>query len=252
MAQRTSDFRQRLTSGEALMGTFLKTPSAVMAEVLALSALDVIAIDAEHHPFGRLELDSCVAALRAADMPCLVRLSSDSPTDIRNALDCGATGIVVPHVTTAEQATEIVKAAHFGDGGRGYAGSTRAAGYGTKPMADHMRDSAAQTVVIVQIEDIAALDNVAEIAAVDGVDGLFIGRVDLAVGMQKSVSDNDVVATVQDVCAAGKTADTAIGMFTPDLKELPEWQDRGASLFLLSSDHSMVLAGANELAQTIR
>ena len=252
MAQRISGFRQRLTSGEALMGTFLKTPSSVMAEVLGLSALDVIAVDAEHHPFGRLELDSCIAALRATDMPCLVRLSSDSPTDIRNALDCGATGIVVPHVTTAEQATAIVKAAHFGDGGRGYAGSTRAAGYGTKSMMDHMNDSAAQTVVIVQIEDIAALDNVAEIAAVEGVDGLFIGRVDLAVGMQKAVSDNDVIKTVQDVCAAGNTADTAIGMFTPDLKELPDWQDRGASFFLLSSDHSMVLAGANELAQAIR
>ncbi len=233
------------------MGTFLKTPSSIMAEVLGLSALDVIAIDAEHHPFGRLELDSCIAALRAADMPCLVRLSSDSPTEIRNALDCGATGIVVPHVTTAEQATAIVKAAHFGDGGRGYAGSTRAAGYGSKSMVDHMNDSAAQTAVIVQIEDIAELDNVAEIAAVEGVDGLFIGRVDLAVGMRKTVSDNEVITTVQDVCAAGKTVDTAIGMFTPDLKELPDWQNRGASLFLLSSDQSMVLGGANELASIL-
>jgi 2-keto-3-deoxy-L-rhamnonate aldolase RhmA len=252
MGQRTSSFRQRLTSGEAMMGTFLKTPSSIMAEVLAISALDVIAIDAEHHPFGRLELDSCIAALRSADMPCLARLSSDSASDIRNALDCGATGIVVPHVTSADQAAAIVKAAHFGDGGRGYAGSTRAAGYGTKSMADHMSDSAAQTVVIVQIEDIAALDKVAEIAAVEGVDALFIGRVDLAVGMRKAVSDNDVIKTVQDVCASGKTADTAIGMFTPDLKELPDWQERGASLFLLGSEHSMVLAGANELAQAIR
>lgn len=252
MAQRTIEFRQRLTSGEALMGTFLKTPSSIMAEVLALSDLDVIAIDAEHHPFGRLELDSCIAALRSADMPCLVRVSSDSPTDLRNALDCGATGIVVPHVTTAVQAAAIVKASHFGDGGRGYAGSTRAAEYATKPMADHMSDSAAQTVVIVQIEDIAALDNVAEIAAVEGVDCLFVGRVDLAVGMKKRVSDKEVVATVQDVCTAGKTDSTAIGMFTPDLKELPDWRQRGASLFLLSSDHSMALAGANELAQVIR
>ena len=62
MAQRISGFRQRLTSGEALMGTFLKTPSSVMAEVLGLSALDVIAVDAEHHPFGRLELEVWIAA----------------------------------------------------------------------------------------------------------------------------------------------------------------------------------------------
>ena len=234
------------------MGTFLKTPSPIMAEVLALSELDVIAIDAEHHPFDRLAIDGCIAALRSADMPSLVRLSSSDPTEIRNALDCGATGIVVPHVTTAEQAAAIVKAAHFGEGGRGYAGSTRAAGYGTKPMAEHIRDSAAQTVVILQIEDIAALANVAAIAAVPNVDCLFIGRVDLAVGMQKAVMDDDVIATVQQTCAAGKTDSTAIGMFTPDLAELPDWQARGASLFLLSSEHSLALAGANKLAQTIR
>lgn len=251
MGNRSSEFRRRLVSGEVMMGTFLKTPSSIVAEVLAKSDLDVIAIDAEHHPFGRLELDSCIAAMRAADMPCLVRLSSDSPTDIRNALDCGATGIVVPHVTTADQAAAIVKAAHFGDGGRGYAGSTRAAEFGGKSMTDHMRDSRAQTTVVVQIEDIAALDNVADIAAVDGVDGLFIGRVDLAVGMQKSVSDDEVMATVQAICAAGKTGNTSIGMFTPNVAELADWQERGASLFLLGSDHALVLAGANELASKL-
>lgn len=252
MGKRIEEFRARLTNGEALMGTFLKTPSSIMAEVLAQTELDVIAIDAEHHPFGRLELDACIAALRAADMPSLVRLSSDSPTDIRNALDCGATGIVVPHVTSAAQAADIAKAAHFGDGGRGYAGSTRAASYGDKAMPDHIADSRAQTAIVVQIEDLAALENVAEIAAVDGVDCLFVGRVDLAVGMQKSVGDDDVVATVQDICATTQSADAAIGMFMSNHDELPDWRARGASLFLLSSDHALASQGANALAQLIR
>ena len=193
MSNRINGFRERLVSGEALMGTFLKTPSPIVAEVLGNSDLDTVAIDAEHHPFGRLELDSCIAALRAADMPSLVRLSSDSPTDIRNALDSGATGIVVPHVTSARQAANIVKAAHFGDGGRGFAGSTRAAEYGDKGMSAHLQDSAERTVVVVQIEDLAALSNVDEIAAVTGVDCLFVGRVDLAVGMQKKTTDAAVV-----------------------------------------------------------
>ena len=252
MESRHKTFRARLKNGDAMMGTFLKTPSSIMAEVLALSDLDVVAIDAEHAPFGRLEMDACIGALRAAGMPCLVRLSSDSPSDIRNAMDCGATGIVVPHVTTAEQAAAIVKAAHFGDGGRGFAGSPRAAEYTSKSMADHMQDSREQTTVVVQIEDVAALENVAQIAAVDGVDSLFVGRVDLAVGLQMGVSDDELIATVQDICAAGKAAETSVGMFTPNLDELPDWQKRGANLFLLSSDQSIVLAGANNLAQTIR
>lgn len=252
MGDNISAFRQRLRRSDPLIGTFIKTPSPIVAEVLGLSTLDTIAIDCEHAPFGRVDLDLCISALRAADMPSLVRLADGSPTQIRNALDSGASGIIVPHVTSPEQATAIVKAAHFGDGGRGYAGSPRAAGYGTKAMADHIADSRASTAVIVQIEDIAALDHVAQIAAVDGVDCLFVGRVDLAVAMQKSVSDKAVVSTVADICTACTSEGTAVGMFTPDLGEIPKWRDAGASLFLLSSDQSMLLAGANQLAESIR
>ncbi len=252
MGQAINTFRKRLADGELLVGTFLKTPSPIVAEVLGLSDLDVFCIDTEHAPFGRLETDLCVGAFRVADRPSLVRIADDSPTEIRSALDSGATGILVPHVTNAAQAAAIVKAAHFGDGGRGYAGSSRAANYTTKSMADHIADSRERTTVVVQIEDIAALDQVAQIAAVEGVDAIFIGRVDLAVAMQKSVMDKQVVATVRDICAAGKSAGTAVGMFTPDLNEIPDWRAAGASLFLLSSDQSMMLAGANALAQSIR
>lgn len=252
MANNTNTFRKRLIDGEPLMGTFIKTPSAIVAEVLGLSDLDAVAIDSEHAPFGRTELDTCIAAFRAADMPSLVRIADDSSTQIRNALDGGASGIVVPHVTSAEQAAAIVKASHFGDGGRGYAGSPRAAGYTTKSMEDHIADSRAHTAVIVQIEDIAALDNVAQIAATNGVDCLFVGRVDLAVAMQKDVLDKDVIAIVRNICAAAQSEGTAVGMFTPDLGEIPAWREAGANLFLLSSDQSILLAGANTLAQAIR
>lgn len=251
MGNSTDTFRKRLIAGDAMMGTFLKTPSSIVAEVLGLSDLDTVAIDSEHAPFGRVELDSCIAAFRAADMPSLVRIADDSSTQIRNALDSGATGIVVPHVTSADQAAAIVKASHFGDGGRGFAGSPRAADYTKKSMADHIADSRKHTAVIVQIEDIAALENVAQIAAVDGVDCLFIGRADLAVGMQRGVSDKEVIATVRDICAAAQSEGTTVGMFTPDLAEIPEWREAGASLFLLSSDQSMLLAGANALAKSL-
>ncbi len=252
MSDRVETFRSRLLAGEPLMGTFMKTPSPVVAEVLGLSALDLVTIDSEHAPFGRVESDLCIAAYRAADMPCLVRVADDSPTEIRNALDSGASGILVPHVASAAQAARIVKASHFGEGGRGFAGSPRAAGYGTAGMAPHLEKSRAHTTVIVQIEDLAALDHVGEIAAVDGVDGLFIGRADLAVAMQRATSDDAVVGAVEAICrecvAAGKT----VGMFTPDLSELPRWRELGASLFLLGSDHAFLLSGANQLAESIR
>lgn len=252
MGKDTDTFRKRLTGGEQLIGTFIKTPSPIVAEVLSLSELDLFCIDTEHAPFSRLETDLCISAVRAADRPSLVRVADDSPTEIRNALDSGATGILVPHVTSAKQAEAIVRAAHFGDGGRGYAGSSRAADYTTKSMADHLADSRERTTVVVQIEDIAALPNVAQIAAVEGIDALFVGRFDLAVAMQKSASDKELIATVRDICAAGQSAGTTVGMFTSDLDEIAGWREAGASLFLLSSDQSMLLAGANALAQSTR
>ncbi len=251
MGDRINEFKSKLHHGEPMMGTFLKTPSSISAEVLGYTDLDVVCIDAEHAPFSRLEADVCIGALRAADMPSLVRVADDSPAQIRNALDSGATGIVVPHVTSSAQAAAIVKAAHFGEGGRGYAGSTRAAEYTGKALADHLADSAAQTTVIVQIEDIDALPNVAEIAAIEGVDALFIGRVDLAVAMGKSISDAAVIDAVRQVCKDARDAAPAVGMFTPNIDELAGWIDAGASLFLLSSDQSILLAGANALAQAI-
>jgi len=252
MAERCNTFRRRLTGGDVLAGTFIKTPSSIVAEVLGLSTLDVVAIDVEHAPFGRLELDACISALRAADMPSLVRVSDDSPTQIRNALDCGASGVIIPHVTRAEQAEAIVRASYFGDGGRGYAGSPRAAGYTTLSMAEYRDSSNANTSVIVQIEDIAALDNVHAIASVDGVDCLFIGRIDLAVGMEADPMSDEVVSAVQGICEAAREAGKPVGMFTPSMDEIPAWIQAGASLFLLSSDQSMILSGANQLADSIR
>ncbi|MGB5165866.1 MAG: aldolase/citrate lyase family protein [Woeseiaceae bacterium] len=248
MSSNCASFRERLRDSQTLIGTFMKTPSPIVAEVLGLSSLNVVCIDTEHAPFGRLDSDLCIAAYRAADMPSVVRVASDSPHDIRNALDSGATGIVVPHVTTVEQATAIVKAAHFGEGGRGYAGSPRAAGYTTRSMRDHLSGSSKSTTIILQIEDPVALANVEAIAAVAGVDALFVGRADLAVAMQQPVSSKVVIETVERICRQARDGGAAVGMFTPNLDEIPTWIDHGASLFLLSSDQSLLLAGANQLA----
>ena len=249
---RIGTFANRLAQGEPIVGTFVKTPSPIVCEVLALTELEVCCLDAEHAPFGRLETDQCISQLRLADMPSLVRVANDSSTEIRNALDAGATGILVPHVTCADQAERIVQAANFGEGGRGYAGSTRAAEFTTKAMPDHLRDSGVQTTVVLQIEDLAALPNVADIAAVEGVHALFVGRVDLAVAMGKGVNDDEVVDAVIEICKAAREAGRAVGMFTPNINELPQWRERGANFFLLGSDQSFILQGAAGLINASR
>ncbi len=248
-----SSFRERVRSGEPLIGSWVKTPSPMLCEVLGASALDALCLDAEHSPFDRLALDQCIHALRAAGMPALVRVPSGAPEHTLNALDCGATGVVVPHVHSAEMARQAAAAAHFGPGGRGYAGSTRAAGYTAKPMARHLADSAAATTVIVQLEDLEALDAVDEIAAVETVDCLFIGRIDLTVALgAESPAAPEVIDAVERICAAGRRAGRAVGMFVGDPAEVPRWREAGASLFLLSSDHGFLRQGADRLAADFR
>jgi 2-keto-3-deoxy-L-rhamnonate aldolase RhmA len=248
MGSRIENFRARLTAGQPLSGTFLKTPSPILCEVLAKAGLDVICLDAEHAPFGRLEIDSCIAALYAADQPSLVRIAACTPTDIRSALDCGATGILVPHVNSAEQARAIVAAARFGEGGRGYSGTTRAGGYGERSMRDHIAHSHSQTAIVVQIEDLAALESVVAIAAVPGVDCLFLGRVDLAVAMGKEPAAKEVDEVARRVTATARQAQVAVGIYSADLEEVPRWRAAGASFFLFGSDQGFMLQQARQLA----
>ncbi|MDJ0929412.1 MAG: aldolase/citrate lyase family protein [Gammaproteobacteria bacterium] len=250
---RIASFRQRLRAGEPLLGTFVKTPSPVVCEVLGQTQMDVVCLDSEHAPFGRVELDTCIAMLRAADLPVLVRTRSDAPTELLGALDSGATGVVVPHVTDAGQAADIARAARFGPGGRGFAGSPRAAGYTTTPRPEYLRAAQEQTVVIAQIEDRDALENLNDIATVDGLDCLFVGRSDLTVSLGVDApADPAVVAAVEQVCAAGRDHSMRIGMFTGNHAELPQWRAQGASLFLLTSDHGFLLDGAVQLVAEFR
>lgn len=248
----TLPFRDRLRSGELMVGTFLKTPSPIVCEVLGLTPLACVCIDAEHAPFGRMELDSCIAAFRAAGMPSLVRVQTGNAGEILSALDCGATGVVLPHVITGEQAAEGVRLSHYGSNGRGYAGSSRAAAYTTKPMAQHLRDSGASTTVIAQIEDREALQHLDAIAAVEGIDCLFVGRMDLTLSLgADSPFDPVVIDAVEQICAAGKRHGKAVGMFVPGSESCRAWQEKGASLFLLASDQQFMIDGARALASKI-
>ena len=172
---RIGSFKSRVVSRELMVGTFLKTPHYVMVEVFAQSGVDFLCLDAEHAPFDRRAIDECMAVSRALDFPVLVRVGDASHREILSAIDCGAVGIVAPHIETLSQAEELAKAARFGLGGRGYAGSTRWAGYATKKMPDLLAQSQDETVVIAQIEEPAAVEIADSIARIEGIDGLFAG-----------------------------------------------------------------------------
>jgi 2-keto-3-deoxy-L-rhamnonate aldolase RhmA len=245
-------FRDRLIAGELLAGTWVKTPHPHVVEVLSHTSLDCMVLDAEHAPFDRAALDLCILAARAGGKTVLVRPQSASHAQILNALDCGADGVILPHIRGAAEATDAVKACHYVSGGRGYAGSSRAAGYTTKGMAKHRAD-AQGVMVIAQIEDVEGVDNIDASASMPGIDALFIGRADLTISYGAATPDDAVVVgAVERIVAAGKAAGRATGMFLGRPSDVPMWRDQGASLFILGSDHDFLLQGAANLAQAIR
>lgn len=244
--------RSRLHDDHLLVGTWVKTPHPHVVEVLAHSTLDLLVLDAEHAPFDRRDLDACILAARAGGKPVLVRPPSAAPEQLLNALDLGADGIIVPHIRSADEARAIVAACHYGPGGRGFAGSTRAAAYTTLGMAKH-RVAAREVSVIAQIEDVEGVDAIDAIAAVAGLDALFVGRADLTIAYGVDTPDDAVVvAAVERICAAGRAAGMPVGMFLARTADVPHWRAAGASLFVLQSDQEFLLKGAAGLAETVR
>jgi 2-keto-3-deoxy-L-rhamnonate aldolase RhmA len=247
-----NDLKARIAARERVVGTWVKTPHPIIAEVLGLTDLDCMVLDAEHAPFDRAALDACVMASRLGSCAAIVRPPSGAPEHVLQALDSGAAGVIVPHVRSAAEAEALVRATRYEPGGRGYAGTTRAAGYTKKGMAKTRAD-AARAVVIAQVEDIKAVEAIDEIVRVPGIDAVFIGRADLTVAYRAETPDDPrVVAAVDRICAAGAAADRAVGMFLPRPEDAPAWAKKGASLFLLASEHDFILKGANELAKMAR
>jgi 2-keto-3-deoxy-L-rhamnonate aldolase RhmA len=243
-----NNFKQRLADKQPLLGTFIKTPHHHNTEVLSTLGFDTLCLDAEHAPFDRGDLDTCILAAKANQQHVLVRVPNDHHDTILNTLDLGADGIVIPHVKNAQQLESIVKQCYYGHNGRGYAGSTRMAGYTTNNIQQNLAHNSKNTAVIAQIEDIDALDQLDAICQVKGVDCLFIGRMDLTVALgETDPNAPKVLETVSRIVEIANKHNLATGMFIANLDELDHWLKQRVSLFLLGSDHSFMLAGAKQL-----
>lgn len=245
--------KQRMASGERLVSTFVKTPAYEVIEVLAKSGLDFVIIDAEHSSFDRARLDQCLAMGRALNFPLLVRIPNAEPSSILQALDSGAVGIVVPHVDSVEKARRVSKSARFGHGGRGFAGSTRWAGFATRKVDDILAQSEAETIVVVQIEEPEGVDAADAIAAVDGVDALFVGPADLAIsyGTTDPASKlvREAIGRTGEACKKhGKTLAT----FAPNAEPTGVLSALGVSVFCVASEHSFMMQAARTVTAEIK
>lgn len=248
----TDCLRKRVLAGEILAGTFLKTPAHELIEVLARSGLDFLCLDAEHAPFDRARMDTCLAIGRACGFPLLVRVQAGRAEQILSALDCGAEGVVVPHVDSVEKATEIARTAHFGLDGRGFAGATRWAGFGGHSMGELIEKGRRETLVIAQIEEPRGVEAVEEIAAVEGIDALFLGPSDLSLAYGHESLDNpDLMPAYRRVGAACRAAGKGFITWVPNVEMARDLQETGVHVFLQGSEVGWMQAGARMAANAL-
>jgi len=253
MSTNRADFRRRLLANEPLIGTFVKTPSVDIVEVLAMSGMDFMCLDAEHGAIDRRSMDAPLAIARALGFPAVVRVAMAAPDAILQALDCGAIGVLVPHVFSVERAHDVARWAHFGEGGRGYAGSTRWAGFAGTSIPDNLKRDREETVVMAQIEDAGALPVVDQIAKVDGIDSLFVGPADFAVALgAPGPTDAKVIGAYDKVIAAARAANKNVSTFagTPEIAK--DLRARGVSAFLINSDQGLMLTAARNTVAAMR
>lgn len=242
-----TDFRRRLRAHEFLLGTFIKIPTTHATEILGTLGFDFVVIDQEHAPFDRETIDIMVLAARASNIAGIVRVGDPSDANILSVLDCGAAGILVPHVDTAEKARRIAAACRYRGGRRGFANTTRAGGFGDVSFADHMTAQDSQVTCVAMIEDVAALDEIDAIAAVDGIDAFFIGRGDLTAALgAPSMTSPETHEIVGPIMAAARKTGMPLIMLSPDRADATAMAKLGASAFMVASDHGFLKQAARQ------
>lgn len=240
--------RRAVRERAPLVGTFVKSHGHEVTEVLGGTGIDFVVLDGEHAPLGLDRIDRLVLGARSAGLPCLVRLPALAPALAGQMLDLGAAGIVVPHVADAAAAEAAVREARYAGGGRGYSPSTRAARYGVDGDGGHAARADAATVVWCQIEDAAALDRLDDIAAVEGVDALFIGRADLALSLGVAPDHARIGEAVRAIAEAGQRHGRAVAIYVASMDEARELRALGISIFVCGSDLSHLAAAGRALA----
>lgn len=182
IASPRNTFKQRLLAGDIQIGLWLSLASPVSTEALSLVGFDWLMIDSEHSPIEVASIQPLLQAAAASTAGCIARPAWNDKVLIKKMLDIGVQTILVPFVQSAAEAAAAVAATRYPpDGIRGVAGSTRASRYGL--ARNYLKTANDEICVLVQIETQAGLDELEHIAAVPGVDGIFIGPSDLSASM---------------------------------------------------------------------
>lgn len=171
--------KQKLINGEVSVGSWITLAHPAIAEIMAKAGFDWLAVDMEHSVITIREAEELIRVIDLCSVVPLVRLSANDPVQIKRVMDAGAHGVIVPMVNSEAEAEQAVSAVRYPPQGRRGVGLARAQGYGSN-FDKYLDWVNKESVVIVQVEHIDAVNNLEAILAVDGVDGFIVGSYDLS------------------------------------------------------------------------
>ena len=234
-----NNIKNALTSGGITVGSWLNFAHTSNAEILASAGFEFVGIDMEHSVIDLYELQNVIMAVESCGAAPIVRLTSNDENQAKQVMDAGAWGVIVPMVKTAEEARRAVSSVKYPPVGIRSVGIGRAHKYGYA-FREHFETANDQSLVIVQIEHIDALEEIDGIFSTPGVDGYMIGPMDLSgsMGIAGEMRHPEMIRVQKKILAAAKRNNVAPGIFIiyPDEDALREYIGEGYQFFVIGSD----------------
>jgi 2-keto-3-deoxy-L-rhamnonate aldolase RhmA len=248
-------FKARLQAGQAADGCFLVMFSPIAAEIVAQAGFDSVLIDLEHGPGSVLDAIGLIHAVQGSGVAVLLRVEENHPVPIKRALDIGLSGLMVPAVSSRAEAEACVAACRYAPRGhRGMAAPiVRAAGHGAS-WQDYVAGAADDVLLMCQIETPAGVENVAEVAATDGVDLLFVGPFDLSasLGHLGQPDHPEVREAIDTVERAAKAAGKLLGAIPTPGRSPQELYAAGYDLVVGGPDNGLLREAARAEAAKLK
>ena len=250
-----AEFKQQLRGGAPKMGLFVNSHSPTVAEQLAHSGYDWLLVDTQHGPMDHEKLSYMLCAIGSGGAKSMVRVGGyDDRAGIQQALDLGADGVLVPYINNAEEARQAVSCARYPTAGTRSVyfpqRSTNKAG-----LLGYVPNANKNIIVALQVETASCIENIEEIAAVPGVDILFLGQNDLCMSMglfetyvfPEMYTSKELFAATDKLIAAAKKNDVILGLFLFGTARVGEFLDKGFTFISIGNDlhHVLTQAGAH-------
>lgn len=246
---------ERIGAGRPRFGMWLASGSSYVAEICAGSGIDWVLLDQEHAPNDlRTTLEQLQALAGYPDVDVLVRPPSADPVVIKRLLDIGAQNIIVPMIDDADEAGAAVAATRYPPAGIRGVGSALARASRWNRISDYLSTADSSVSLTVQVETVAGLTHLGDIADVDGVDAVFIGPADLAASMGKlgQPEHADVVSAIEAALATIVAHGKSAGVNAFNEKVARRYVDAGASFVLVGADVALLARGAEQLVERYR